>query len=70
MLRVWGAYIWSGFYMEGLIFGILRYAIDICRAQIKSRLVIWDQWFSCWASNYYSALAPSKSSFSHTSNNY
>ena len=24
-LRVWGAYIWSGSYMEGLIFGILRY---------------------------------------------
>ena len=24
-LRVWGAYIWSGLYMEGLIFGILRY---------------------------------------------
>ena len=24
-LRVWGAYIWSGLYMEGLIFGILRF---------------------------------------------
>ena len=24
-LRVWGADIWRGFYMEGLIFGILRY---------------------------------------------
>ena len=24
-LRVWGAYIWRGVYMEGLIFGILRY---------------------------------------------
>ena len=24
-LRVWGAYIWGGLYMEGLIFGILRY---------------------------------------------
>ena len=24
-LRVWGAYIWSGLYMEGLVFGILRY---------------------------------------------
>ena len=23
--RVWGAYIWRGLYMEGLIFGILRY---------------------------------------------
>ena len=22
-LRVWGAYIWNGLYMEGLIFGIL-----------------------------------------------
>ena len=25
MLRVWGAYIWRGLYMEGLVFGILRY---------------------------------------------
>ena len=25
-LRVWGAYIWRGLYMEGLIFGILHYA--------------------------------------------
>ena len=25
MLPVWGAYIWRGLYMEGLIFGILRY---------------------------------------------
>ena len=24
-LRVWGAYIWRRLYMEGLIFGILRY---------------------------------------------
>ena len=24
-LSVWGAYIWRGLYMEGLIFGILRY---------------------------------------------
>ena len=28
-LPVWGAYIWRGFYMEGLIFGILRY-IQYC----------------------------------------
>ena len=26
-LPVWGAYIWRGLYMEGLIFGILRYLI-------------------------------------------
>ena len=25
VLPVWGAYIWRGLYMEGLIFGILRY---------------------------------------------
>ena len=24
-LPVWGTYIWRGLYMEGLIFGILRY---------------------------------------------
>ena len=28
-LPVWGAYIWRGLYMEGLIFGILRYFILI-----------------------------------------
>ena len=28
-LRVWGAYIWRGLYMEGLIFGILRYPLLI-----------------------------------------
>ena len=28
-LPVWGAYIWRGLYMEGLIFGILRYQINI-----------------------------------------
>ena len=28
-LRVWGAYIWRGLYMEGPIFGILRYS-NIC----------------------------------------
>ena len=27
-LRFWGAYIWRGFYMEGLIFGISRYLKD------------------------------------------
>ena len=26
-LRVWGAYIWRGLYMEGLIFGILQYLL-------------------------------------------
>ena len=31
-LPVWGAYIWRGLYMEGLIFGILRYVkINRCR---------------------------------------
>ena len=25
VLLAWGAYIWGGLYMEGLIFGILRY---------------------------------------------
>ena len=31
-LPVWGAYIWRGFHMEGLIFRILRYVI-----------IIWDK---------------------------
>ena len=29
-LPVWGAYIWKGLYMEGLIFGILWYLSIIC----------------------------------------
>ena len=29
-LRFWGAYIWRGLYMEGLIFGILRYISKAC----------------------------------------
>ena len=32
LLQVWGAYIWRGLYMEGLIFGILRYG-GSCRKQ-------------------------------------
>ena len=28
-LRFWGAYIWRGLYMEGLIFGILRYFFHV-----------------------------------------
>ena len=28
-LRVWGAYIWTGFYMEGFIFGISRYTKNV-----------------------------------------
>ena len=29
MLPVWGAYIWRDLYMEGLIFGILRYGTSV-----------------------------------------
>ena len=29
-LLAWGAYIWRGLYMEGLIFGILRYVLIYC----------------------------------------
>ena len=28
-LRSWGAYIWRGLYIEGLIFGILRYSVSL-----------------------------------------
>ena len=28
-VRVWGVYIWRGLYMEGLIFGILRYFVQL-----------------------------------------
>ena len=35
VLRVWGAFIWRGLYMEGLIFGILRYSTaDVSSATI------------------------------------
>ena len=29
VLRVWRAFIWRGLYMEGLIFGILRYLLRV-----------------------------------------
>ena len=32
-LPVWGAYIWKGLHMEGLIFGILRYKINKMRQE-------------------------------------
>ena len=39
-LRVWGAYIWRGLYVEGLIFGILRYdSLDRLRFLDKSNLL-------------------------------
>ena len=34
-LRFSGAYIWRGLYMEGLIFGILRYLQKVARATIR-----------------------------------
>ena len=34
-LRFWGAYIWRGLYMEGLIFGILRYSITLSHSPHK-----------------------------------
>ena len=29
----WGAYIWRGLYMEGLIFGVLRYLLSLSHSQ-------------------------------------
>ena len=38
VLRVWGAYFWRGLYMEGHIFGILRYAVSsVSIAGVKLR---------------------------------
>ena len=34
VLPVWGAYIWRGLYMEGLIFRILQYCITIPKERI------------------------------------
>ena len=34
-LPVWGAYIWRGLYMEGLIFGILRYTLSNNKKSLK-----------------------------------
>ena len=40
-LLVWGAYIWRGLYMEGLIFGILRYLYTKrrCHNELESVLL-------------------------------
>ena len=43
-LRVWGAYIWRGLYMEGLIFGILRYTDEIptiCKPEARKSYPPW-----------------------------
>ena len=38
MLPVWGAYIWRGLYMEGVIVGILRYVAQAGNFNIKQLL--------------------------------
>ena len=38
-VRFWGAYIWRGLYMEGLIFGILRYNDWIFRKPSKLKIL-------------------------------
>ena len=40
-LRVWGAYIWRGLYMEGLIFGILWYNVIQNRAENAGTCCKW-----------------------------
>ena len=40
-LRVWGAYIWRGLYMEGLIFGILRYIAKNGGNMLKNLTWLW-----------------------------
>ena len=37
-LPVWGAYIWRGLYMEGLIFGILQYVIGTINLRLNQYL--------------------------------
>ena len=43
-LRVWGAYIWRGLYMEGLIFGILWYNVIQNRAENAGTCCKWPLW--------------------------
>ena len=43
-LQVWGAYIWRGLYMEGLIFGILRYSHQIFIYCIFFSKLVFDKW--------------------------
>ena len=45
-LPVWGAYIWRGLYMEGLIFGILRYANESHNCTIAHIFVMSSPLFS------------------------
>ena len=47
-LPVWGAYIWRGVYMKGLIFGILQYfpSANLCKSILSSSVELattWDQ---------------------------
>ena len=43
---VWGGYIWRGLYMEGLIFGILRYLVNsylatVVREKVECKSKAW-----------------------------
>ena len=38
MLPVWGAYIWKGLCMEGLIFGILRYTFFVRNKKLPKKI--------------------------------
>ena len=39
-LRFWGAYIWSGLYMEELIFGILRYYLYHAMVKFQFKIIL------------------------------
>ena len=47
-LRFWGAYIWRGLYMEGLIFGILRYYPVEIMFIMEAHPWLDSVGFSCW----------------------
>ena len=48
-LPVWGAYIWRGLYMEGLIFGILRYVLlsSYCSCILEREKVLTPAYKHC-----------------------
>ena len=50
-LQVWGAYIWRGLYIKGLIFGILRYvlshsSVDFGRSNCSSTTTSWERYIN------------------------
>ena len=49
---IWGAYIWRGLYVEGLIFGILQYFFENEEAKKELKLLLPKLCHGCFCTNF------------------